>query len=609
VGFIVSTPASEVLVSGAQDAREAPPQSELNMRVCAEQIRHIYNQTPTFVPAVFVGAVFTIAMLWPATSPVVAITWCAWIWFVYAIFWEMCRRWKKARPDDAAMQAWARPFIVMAWVATASWGMAGVLFFHPESFVYQSLLLISLAMGSAAITATSTAYSPTFYPVVMMLLPLSLRLLYEGGVIYQILAAAMWVFTAMLFFLHRNSHLAFASNLQLRFHNEALAKQLTVQKNLAEQANIAKSKFLAAASHDLRQPLHALGLFLGELHERIEDPDARSRLMSRMYLSVESMTDLFNALLDISRFDAGMIKPEWRSFYANEVLEDLRREYALRAQDKGLSFRCMPCSVVIRSDPLLLRRMLRNLIENAIRYTKSGGILLGCRRGEGFVDFQVWDTGIGIAEHNLEEIFKEFHQLHNPERDRQKGLGLGLSVVQQLAGILGHELSVRSDPGKGSLFSVRIPLGTSGDADSLQKAEDLLPSDRLESACILVIDDEAAIREGMRGLLEAWGCNVLEASSVEQALVEIKASQKDPEIIICDYRLRNNTSGIEAIQTIRSASNASLPAVLVSGDTSEESIQAARQADIRLLNKPLSPARLSTLLRFLLTGAGVGQQS
>ena len=573
-------------------------------QVLAEQIRHIYKQTPTFVPVVFFGALATIIMLWSVTSPAIALGWCLWIWLIYSAYYLLYRRWCKAAPDDKAMPAWARYYVALAWLATLSWGMAGVLFFHPDSFVYQATLLVSLVIGSASIMVTSTVYSPTFYPVVLMLSPLSVRLVYEGGLLYKSLAAGLLVFTLMLVLLHRNTHRSYAKTLRLRFVNELLAEQMAELKDVAEQANAAKSRFLASASHDLRQPLHALGLFLGELRERIDDPEMRDRLMQRMSSSIEAMTELFNSLLDISRFDAGAVQPDLRNFPVSQLQSDLELEYAGRAVAKGLTLRCVPCNSVIRSDPLLLRRIVRNLIENAIRYTQSGGIVIGCRREGAFIKLQVCDTGIGIAGQQQDKIFQEFYQLNNPERDHRKGLGLGLAMVKQLANLLGHEMTLQSTPGRGSLFSLRIACAETATDEHISEIESVTFSDSLESACILIVDDEDSVRESTRGLLEAWGCTVLTASTIDEALTEIARSPCTPDIMVTDFRLRNHVSGVQVIYQVRMNSDRYLPAIMITGDTTGEETARLHGSDITLLHKPVSPGRLGTLLRFLLTDKG-----
>ncbi|HHJ17628.1 MAG TPA: response regulator [Gammaproteobacteria bacterium] len=596
----MSTILTGVLPAQVLTRADGKAASHIEQQVLAEQIRHIYRQTPAFVPTVFFGALITIIILWPVTSPLVAVTWCLWIWLLYGGYWLLYRRWRKADPDDSAMPAWATPYIALAWLSTLSWGLAGVLFFYPDSFVHQAMLLVLLTIGSAAIMATSTVYSPTFYPVVLMLTPLSARMAYEGGVLYLSLAAGLLVFTLMLIFLHRNTHRAYAGTLRQRFLNEALAEEMTGLKDIAERANTEKSRFLASASHDLRQPLHALGLFLGELRERIDDPVMRDRLLQQMGASIEAMTELFDALLDMSRFDTGAVQPELRNFRVDHLLQGLEQEYTARAAARGLTLRRVSCNAVIRSDPLLLRRILRNLIENAIRYTETGGIVIGCRRdGEG-IKLQVCDSGIGIAEQQLEKIFSEFYQLNNPERDRHKGLGLGLAVVKQLAGLLGHEITVRSQPGKGCLFSLRVPSSSLETDESVHEIDNGTFTDRLESACVLIVDDDDAVREGSRGLLEVWGCVVLTAATIEEALHEIALSSRQPDVMVTDFRLRDQVSGIQVINRVRSSTGMHIPAIMITGDTAELGTEALRESDITLLHKPVNPGRLGTLLRFLL---------
>ncbi len=597
----MSTLLTAILPAQIFGAADSTASTDVERRVLAEQIRQMYRQTPIFVPVVIIAAPITVAMLWPVISPGIAIVWCLSILLVHGAYWMLYRRWCKAAPDDEEMPAWAGPYSALAWLVTASWGVAGLLFFQTESFLYQVVLLIPLVIGSVSIMMTSTAFSPAFYSVVLMLTPVSLRMAYEGGRLNQALAAGLLVFTLMLILLHRSANRSYSGNLRLRFENEALAEQLAAQRDIAEQANIAKSRFLAAASHDLRQPLHALGLFLGELHERINEPVAREKLLQRMDSSIEAMSDLFSALLDISRFDAGAVQPELRNFRVAPLLRDLEFEYAGRAAARGLNFRQVPCNAVIRSDSLLLRRILRNLIENAIRYTQTGGIVIGCRRDGDSIQLQVCDSGIGIDDQQLENVFGEFYQVNNPERDRHKGLGLGLAVVKQLAALLGHTVSVQSKPGRGSVFSLRVACADAVTDEHVSEIEAGAFTDRLESACVLIVDDEDSIREGTRGLLEAWGCVVIAAATIDEALTAIAGSPHKPDVLVTDFRLRNHVSGVDVINQVRSSSGIHLPAIMITGDTSGDETASLRGSDITLLHKPVNPGRLGTLLRFLLT--------
>ncbi|VAW52329.1 hypothetical protein MNBD_GAMMA06-1272 [hydrothermal vent metagenome] len=579
--------------------------ANMDERIEAEQIRHIYSQTPIFVPMVIPGALLSILLLWSATTPFIAISWCAWIWMIYAGLWFLSRRWKKANVDDKSMRAWALPYIIMGWLATASWGLIGVLFFHADSFVYQSLLIIILVIGSAAITATSTAYSPTFYSVVLMVLPLMIRLLIENTFIYQLLAVGLFMFLIMLIFLHRNSHAFYASSLKQRFMNEELAEQLALQKDIAEQANISKSKFLAAASHDLRQPLYALRLFLDELRQTENEEKSRDLLMDHMDESINGMNDLFNGVLDVSRFEAGVVNTNLKHFCVDELFDSLREEYTIRAHAKGLRFRCLPCSATVISDPILLRRIVRNLLENAIRYTHAGGIVLGCRRKSGFICLQVCDTGIGIADENLQYIFDEFQQLDNPEGDSAKGIGLGLSVVKQLASVLNHELMVDSIPEKGAVFSLMIPLGYAQQVvtDATKDARVII--DNLDNACVLLINDvedklQASSSENLHELLLTWGSNVLPASNVETAQNIVKSPEYLPEIIILDCGLNCQQVDVELINKLRTEKSMNIPAVLIAENIAENHAETLGKNGVKFLIKPVNPVRFATLLRFLL---------
>ncbi len=579
---------------------------EMDERIEAEQIRHIYSQTPIYVPVVIPGALLSVLMLWPATTPLVAISWCAWIWLIYVGLWFLSRRWKKAKVDDKSMRAWALPYIIIGWLATASWGMAGVLFFHANSFVYQSLLFIILVMGSAAITATSTAYSPTFYTVVLMILPLMIRLLFENTFIYQLLAFGLLMFLVMLFFLHRNSHAFYASSLKQRFMNEALAEQLALQKDIAEQANISKSKFLATASHDLRQPLHALSLFLDELRKTESDGKSRKLLMNCMSESISGMNDLFNGVLDVSRFEVGVVNADLKHFCLNELLDSLREEYTVRAYAKALRFRCVPCSAMVVSDSLLLRRIVRNLLENAIRYTHVGGIVLGCRRKSGFICLQVWDSGIGIADDDLPHIFDAFQQLDNPEGDSVKGIGLGLSVVKQLASVLDHKLIVESTPAKGTVFSLMIPLGDTRQVVAGKAKDDCVIVDSLNNACVLLINNtknkpQADNSENVQALLSLWGSNVLTASGIEATHKLIKSSEFLPEIIILDCGLNCRQTDVELVNKLHTENTINIPAILIAENIAENHIEILKKSGIQFLIKPVNPVRFATLLRFLLT--------
>jgi CheY-like chemotaxis protein/two-component sensor histidine kinase len=378
----------------------------------------------------------------------------------------------------------------------------------------------------------------------------------------------------------------------LRFENLDLIKMLQTQKEIAESASVAKSKFLAAASHDLRQPLHALSLFSSALSERIKYPEVRA-IVDNIELSVAALEDLFNALLDISRLDAGIILPKLQHFRIKGLAERLIAEFATQAQRKGLNFQIDGPDAIAYTDPTLLETMLRNLISNAIRFTAHGSVKVVWMIEGAQLLIEVLDTGIGIPVEDREKIFIEFSQLDNTERDRNKGMGLGLAIVKRLAILLQCTIHLQSSVGFGSVFRLSIPKGDNSlivnDSRSLKQLIENEP--RL---LVLVIDDEVPIREAMTALLGNWGHDVVAAGSLANALQVIK---RTPDAIIADYRLREGETGIEAIHRIHEIWGSDIPSLIVTGDTAPELLLEAQSSGIAFMHKPVYPAKLRAFLR------------
>ena len=363
-------------------------------------------------------------------------------------------------------------------------------------------------------------------------------------------------------------------------------------KEKAERANLAKSKFLAAASHDLRQPLHALGLFASALNERIKSPDERL-LIENINQSVSSLEELFNALLDISRLDAGIIQPKFQHFWIMGLMDKLFTEFKAQARRKGLNMQLDGADVVIYSDQILLETMLRNLIGNAIRYTQSGEVKVAWLIDGSKVCIEVRDTGVGISDDDKVHIFQEFLQLNNPERDRTKGLGLGLAIVRRLSGLLKSTISVQSTIGLGSVFRLDIPLG---DASMIADNDSLVMQfmENEPAMLVLVIDDEPSVRTAMTGLLNTWGHEVIVVDSLSEAL---QATNRPPDVIIADYRLANEQTGIEAIKGIQQLWGREIPSLIVTGDTAPERLREAQSSGYAFMHKPVNSAKLRAFLR------------
>lgn len=355
----------------------------------------------------------------------------------------------------------------------------------------------------------------------------------------------------------------------------------------ADLANTAKSRFLAAVSHDLRQPLHAQGMFLNVLSGTDLD-EKQQAIVARIRATATASGEMLHTLMDFSRIEAGAITPKIRAFHLQPLLNKIEMEFMPQADEKQLAYRSCETALAATSDPALVEIILRNLVSNAIRYTLHGGILVACRKRGNSVVIEIYDTGIGIEASQHCEIFREFHQLGNPERDRRKGLGLGLSIVDGLARTLGHTVSLSSVPGRGSVFRLTLPLADAADVTADTPAQKSVP--RKTCVRILLIDDDEAVRAGTKQQLQDWGFECETAESIEAALAITKTWS--PTLVISDYRLRDHRTGAEAVTAVRADVNRELPALLITGDTAPERIQEARASRIPLLHKPVVPSEL-----------------
>ncbi|MCY1347864.1 Sensor histidine kinase RcsC [compost metagenome] len=379
--------------------------------------------------------------------------------------------------------------------------------------------------------------------------------------------------------------------------------RLREAKREAEQANLSKTKFLAAVSHDLLQPLNAARLFTSALLER--GPGEGDTLVRNISNSLEDVENLLGTLVDISKLDAGVIKPDIAPFAVGELLENLAVEYRQVAASEGLQLDFIPSSALVRSDLQLLARILRNLLSNAIRYTPHGRILLGCRRRRQSLSIEVWDTGVGIAEDKLGEIFQEFKRGDVQRTHQDRGLGLGLAIVEKIARMLGHRILVRSVPGRGSCFAIEVPRASRAPRVRIEQAQapdNLL--ERLQGSRVWVLDNDAAICAGMRTLLEGWGCRVVTALSEEDLARQVDNFHAEADLLIVDYHLDDERNGVDAVATINARRAAPLPALMITANYSNELKQQVRELGHTLMHKPVRPMKLKTAMCHLLERDG-----
>ncbi len=394
----------------------------------------------------------------------------------------------------------------------------------------------------------------------------------------------------------------FADQAVIAVENLRLFNEIQETSRQLDLANQAKSRFLAAASHDLRQPMHALSLFVGQLRASRTSAD-RGALVQRIEEAVGSLSALLDQLLDLSKLEAGAVQAVQEDFAIGDTLAAIETQFAPLARAKGITLRVHATSAWVSSDPLLAQRVLLNLVANAIRYTERGGVLIGCRRRGDRLRIAVWDTGCGIPDDRREDVFREFVQLGErrqagPVNERNRGLGLGLAIVSRLADLLGTHVELVSNVSRGSMFAFDLPMGQA-DAVRAPTAAAPLHIASLRGVFALVVDDDEAARTGTCGLLQSWGCLTLAAAGGDDAIAQLAAHDRPPELIVCDYRLASE-DGISAIARIRAQIGETVPAVLVTADTAASVLQAAQAAGVPLLHKPVSPVKLRALLTQLL---------
>jgi signal transduction histidine kinase len=571
--------------------------------VAAELVRAQYRNMPTVVAVnVVISGLLCLALR--ETVSTERLGW--WLCAVYAVaaarflFW---RRFNRTTLTLANTPSWRRLAFLGSGVNGFTWGMGGIVLYATHSPASQFLLLITqFGMGAGSAYASAPAFAAVLAYLFPSVLLSSVPFFLEGDSVHVTLGAMLFVFVAAATHFTYGISRTIARAIALRFENIDLIHELRNQtlaaeqaREAAEEANVAKSRFLAAAGHDLRQPLHALGFFVDALQEQSLPQDGRA-VVSNIRRSVDAMEDLFNSLLDVSRLDAGIVRPRIATIPLAPLMERVRAEYEPAASQKDLSFSIVRNSLFVRSDPVLLERIMRNLVANAVRYTDRGQIILGARRSAESVRIEVWDSGRGIPKDKHREIFQEFRQLENPQRDRRKGLGLGLAIVERLVKLLDHPLELRSQLGKGSVFAVTVPRGrreefVPGEADG-----QIVVDRDVANSLILVVDDEPDVRDSMLALLCKWRCEVVAAESCTQMLEKLVSIQRMPDLIVSDYRLKGEENGIEVVARLREEFNAQVPALLITGDTGMEQLREAEESGLHVLHKPLNPSRLRALI-------------
>jgi signal transduction histidine kinase/CheY-like chemotaxis protein len=577
-----------------------------DLEVRADLIATIYSHIPRSSLGVMAGAVTVCWGMWGQVAHTPLIGWLGAIASV--IVWRMClfHGFDKTVRDAQHVARAERNWTLSTAIHGSIWGSAALFMYVPGSPEYQALLLVALFAISTAAVPLIGRHLPSLYAFVLpVLTPIILRLAIEGSAIRIMLAVISGLVMYGIFLFGRELNRTITESVQRRYENVELIDELTHQKAQAEaarkdadRANRMKTRFLAAASHDLRQPMHALGLFSDSLQRRLVDPEHQA-LASRICQSVETLEKTFDALLDISRLDAGIVKANRETFALSDLLDQVCGECAPAAVAKGVRLGIAKTSLAVASDPVLVEQILRNLVSNAIRYTNKGKVLVGCRPRSDRVWIEVWDTGIGISEDKQSRIFDEFYQA--ADRGQREGLGLGLAIVRRMAELLQVRIELRSVPNKGSVFRVELPRA--GPADQKPQSRDIasrMACDSLHGKVMLVIDDDPAVLEAMHEVLTSRGAKTVTAASLKCALARLPECGQYPDVIISDFRLSESENGIDAVERIRHELGVTIPALIITGDTAPKRLQMIEASGFHYLPKPVTAERLIAELTTLL---------
>ncbi len=607
--------------------RWAAPRADTRSRLRVAQVELLLSSMPSIVAGTLFGAC-TMAgfILWMTDRHALAWWLLVGMGGVSVMRHAHMRRLRADPTTSANVEARIVQLTLLCGASGAVWGV----FAYFATGTGDAMVTLGTIMTLAGFVASAIAFTSHFRRMfvlylALIALPVIVRfaLLESDGMRWLAFMFGFYCFMSLL--ISTVSANAVIRSLELRFENVDLLERLAAQMRRAdlareevEAASRAKSVFLSAASHDLRQPLHSLRMLSTALSSRMSrhaaGDEARAvdgALVARMDESVHALGRLFDAILDVSKLDAGMLESRPVDVRLDTVLARVERDHGPPARVRGLQFVVDSTDVVVRTDPVLLERLLGNLVGNAVRYTPRGTVRVGVRDdGDGPVDVSVSDTGIGIPAHQHEHVFEEFVQLGNPERDRDRGIGLGLAIVRRLAGLLRIELTMESTPGEGTRFALCMQRGDVAAVARAAGATSFFgigPDGRVErwagegagdfdDLFVVVVDDERQVRDATATLLESWGCTCVAVGSAPEALEVLDEIGRAPDAIVSDYRLRGEETGSDVVAALRERVGACVPALLITGDVAPQRLVGLRRSGLPVLHKPVAPEALAAAL-------------
>jgi signal transduction histidine kinase/CheY-like chemotaxis protein len=508
----------------------------------------------------------------------------------------------RARSDDEIVDVWGRRVVLIGIMSAVMWSLPAWLFIPGARAEEEAWVVLSISVAFLSAAGPQSIYRPLVRNFILIAGSLfALGMLRTGERFHVMIACGYPVYMTCILLATRIQEGAVRRAIEVGLEKEALLQEADAARRLAEGADRAKTAFLAAASHDMRQPLHALNQYVHHLQRQTADPSLLSTI-GKIQRSMGAMEDLLNAALDFSKFALGTVKPNIGTVSLQELFSRLEVQLKPLALDKGLQLLFRAGGVSVATDEILLERILQNLLVNAIRYTQTGGVFVRARQRGKYVAVQVFDTGCGIAKDQKKRIFEEYYQIDNEARDRRKGLGLGLAIVRQIAILLESEVRVTSVLGKGSVFTVVLPLATSVERKTLPHHDPREGPDFVRGAFVVVIDDDPQALDAMATTLNDFGCRVVTASSGMDAMNQLESIEFVPQCVVSDYRLEHGETGVCAIQMLQDhqravlGSDFELRGIVISGETAPAELEKVAKAGFTMLHKPVDVRRIYSTL-------------
>jgi len=588
----------------------------------AESVRFTYDYMPSALAGYMAGVGVVAMLFWGVAPMALLVPWMAVFTIVCAVRLVVIGRFKRVVPAQAdawTLAEWRRWYgrsNIGTVVSASMWGAAGWLFYDQGTALEQTGLIVIVytycAVGIPVLSIQRRLYLAF---AALVFLPLLARIVMVGDRFHYLLAGELVLIISFTFVLANSYRQALQRAIDLKVQAAAQLRTETLAADAArreaEIANRAKTQFFTAASHDLRQPLHAMGLFAEALRQRVHEPEV-AQLVNSINESVDALEGLFSELLDITRIDSGGVEVHAQHFEVGDILRKLRLHFEPSAFEKGLALRLRGGQRVVFADPLLVERILRNLVSNAIRYTDDGSVLVSCRERHGRMLLQVWDSGPGIREAERAKIFDEFYQVPHTTAvspEQRKGLGLGLAIVKRLAALMDAPLSMQSTVGRGTVFTLELPIGKAPRAPAQRLPGKGPVGITLAGRLIVIVEDEPAVRAGLEVLLKGWGADIAAFESVTESTRWAEASDPavvKPDLLIVDYRLEEGRTGVDAIRSLRERFGPKVPAILVTGSTMTGHDKEAQAHDFHLLIKPVVPNKLRAMIAFKLGVKALG---